>query len=722
MADAAVTRSQISGKSSLGGSGNPIAAASALIQKYRGVIVPSGFITLVMVIMIPLPTWIIDILLTANIAIASVILVSVVYVKSPLELAVFPSLLLGTTLFRLVLNVASTRLILTAGERASTAESASSAAGHVIEQFANFVAAGNLVIGIIIFVILIIIQFVVITKGATRIAEVAARFTLDAMPGKQMAIDADLNAGLIKEDEARKRRDNIAKEAEFYGAMDGASKFVRGDAIAGILITVVNVIGGIAIGMLQYGWQITDCFKVFTRLTIGEGLVSQVPAFIISLAAGLLVTRSAADKDMGEDLIHQMTSKTMGLSIASVFLVALSFTGMPMLPMWIIAACMGGIAYVVTKNNKASAVAKTKADKQLAAQSAAKKSTDKVESLLPVDAMELEVGYGLVQMVDTSKGGDLLERISLIRRQIAIELGVVVPPIRIRDNMQINPDDYVIKMRGNAVATGTVHPGQFLAMDSGAVSGNIVGEQTKEPAFGLPAVWIQEAQRSQAEMMNYTVVEAAGVMATHLTEVVKGQAAELVTREEVQAFLKQLKEKAPSLVEEVVPSQIKPGELQKVLQNLLRERIPIRDLETILETLSEWAIKTKDLDILTEAVRNGLSRTICGLHKDENNTIHCVTLDPALEDLINGYIERNERGAYLTLPPQVGKQIVEAINKNINKLLQQGHAGVVLCSPQVRAFVRKMIESALPTVSVLSYNEIVKGVNVESVGIVGANS
>jgi flagellar biosynthesis protein FlhA len=328
----------------------------------------------------------------------------------------------------------------------------------------------------------------------------------------------------------------------------------------------------------------------------------------------------------------------------------------------------------------------------------------------------------LVQMVDTSKGVDLLERISLIRRQIALDLGVVVPAIRIRDNMQINADEYVIKMRGNPVATGSVHPGMYLALDSGAVTTKLNGEVTREPAFGLPAVWVAESQRSQAEMMNYTVVEASGVMATHLTEVIKAQAAELVTREEVQALLKQLKEKAPSLVDEVVPGQIKPGELQKVLQNLLRERIPIRDMETILETLGEWALKTKDLDILTEAVRNGLSRTICSLHKDENNTIHCVTLDPALEDVINGYIERNERGAYLTLPPQVGKQIVEAIGRNIGKLMQQGRAGVVLCSPQVRAFVRKLIETALPSVAVLSYNEISRGVNVESVGIVGANS
>jgi flagellar biosynthesis protein FlhA len=695
------------------------------IHKHRGLIVPAGFIAMIMVLLVPLPTAVLDLLLVLNLSIAAIVLVSVMFVSSPLDLSIFPSLLLGTTLLRLVLNVASTRLILTAGDRATSAETAGYAAGSVIHAFSTFVTGGGtgaqqqMVVGIIIFIILIVIQFVVITKGATRISEVAARFTLDAMPGKQMAIDADLNAGIIKEDEAKRRRSEIAREAEFYGAMDGAGKFVRGDAVAGIIIVFINIIGGIAIGMLQYHWDILGCMKTFTNLTIGDGLVSQVPALIISLAAGLLVTRSSSKENLGEEFIQQLTGRSTSLLVVAGFLVLMSFTGMPMIPLWVLASCLGGIAWVMTKNKKEVAAAAAKSEK--AAAGAAAKKPEKIESLLTVDPMELEVGYGLVQLVDTTKGGDLLERISLIRRQIAIEFGVVVPPIRIRDNMQLEANGYQIKLRGNPLATGTVFPGQYLAMDSGAASGKLNGVETREPAFGLPAWWIAEGMRSHAEMMNYTVVEASGVLATHITEVVKSHASELVTREEVAALLKQLKEKAPALVDEVVPGQIKPGELQKVLQNLLRERVPIRDLETVLESLGEWAGKTKDLEVLTEAVRHGLARTICGQYRDETNTIHCVTLDPALEDTLNGYIERNERGSFLTLPAQVARQIAETIAANVGKLMQQGYTGVVLCSPQVRAHVRKLIETSLPAVAVLSYSEIVKGINVDSVGTVGVN-
>ncbi len=698
---------------SAGGGGN----ISQFIQKYRGLFIPAAFISLIMVIMVPLPTWMLDILLSTNLTLAVIILVSVLFVQSPLELSIFPALLLGSTLFRLVLNVATTRLILTAGDRASSTADAGHAAGNVVFVFSNLVTKGSLTVGVIIFIIMVIIQFVVITKGATRIAEVAARFTLDAMPGKQMAIDADLNAGLIKEDEARRRRSDIAREAEFYGAMDGASKFVRGDAVAGILITLINILGGIAIGMLQYGWPITGCFDLFTRLTIGDGLVTQIPAFIISLAAGLLTTRSTAKTDLGEEFIQQLTAKRHALVVAAVFLVILSFTGMPAIPMWLLASCCGGIAWTATQKDRRVAADATKRDK---ATLAAAKKPEKIESLLTVDAMELEVGYGLVQLVDTAKGGDLLERISLIRRQIAIEMGVVVPPIRIRDNMQLAANDYVIKLRGSPLASGMVLPGQYLAMDSGAATGKIQGLVTKEPAFGLPAWWIPEPQRANAEMMNYTVVESSGVLATHITEVVKAHAHELLTREEVGALIKQLKEKSPMLVEEVIPTQIRPGDLQKVLQAMLRERVPIRDLETIVETLGDWAGKTKDLDVLSEAVRHSLARAICQQYKDDNNLIHCITVDPQLEDTINSYIERNERGSFLTLPPQLARQITENIATHVNKLLQQGFAGVVLCSPQVRAYVRRLIEGSLPTVAVLSYNEIVNGIGVESIGIVGA--
>jgi flagellar biosynthesis protein FlhA len=722
MASAATMRPALA----TGGSGFLASPFFLFIHKHRGLMIPAGFIGMIMVLLVPLPPVLLDMLLVTNLAIAAIVLVSVMFVNSPLELSIFPSLLLGTTLFRLVLNVASTRLILTAGDRATNLESAAYAAGHVIYTFSTFVAGSSganaathtnqsMIVGIIIFIILIVIQFVVITKGASRISEVAARFTLDAMPGKQMAIDADLNAGLIKEDEARRRRLDIARESEFYGAMDGASKFVRGDAVAGIIIVFINIIGGIAIGKFQYGWDLVGCLSMFTRLTIGDGLVSQVPALVISLAAGLLVTRSSSKENLGEEFIQQLTGRSLSLFVVAGFLVVMAFTGMPILPLISLALFIGGTGWVMTRNKQAAAVAAMKQEKAAASQ----KKPEKIESLLAVDPMELEVGYQLVQLVDTTKGGDLLERISLIRRQIAIEFGVVVPPIRIRDNMQLDPNGYVIKMRGNPLATGLVYPGQYLAMDSGAASGKLIGTETREPAFGLPAWWIPENQRSQAEMMNYTVVEASGVLATHITEVVKTNASELVTRDEVAALLKQLKEKSPALVEEVVPSQIKPGELQKVLHNLLRERVPIRDLETILETLGEWASKTKDLDVLTEAVRHGLARTICNQYRDEQNTIHCVTLDPALEDTINGYVERNERGSFLTLPPQMARQITENVAAAVAKLMQQGFHGVVLCSPQVRAHVRKLIESSLPAVAVLSYNEITRGMNVESVGIVG---
>jgi flagellar biosynthesis protein FlhA len=732
MASAATIRPAI-GAVGTSGRGGGILTSPLFIKlhKHRGLLIPAGFIAMIMVLLIPLPPFLLDLLLVSNLAISTIVLVSVMFVNSPLELSIFPSLLLGTTLFRLVLNVASTRLILTAGDRASDLKSAALAAGHVIYTFSTFVAGSSsstaaahtqqsMIVGIIIFVILIVIQFVVITKGATRISEVAARFTLDAMPGKQMAIDADLNSGLIKEDEARKRRQNIAREAEFYGAMDGASKFVRGDAVAGIIIVFINIIGGIAIGKFQYGWDIFGCLSTFTRLTIGDGLVSQVPALVISLAAGILVTRSSSKEDLGEEFIAQLTSRAVSLFVVAGFLIVMSFTGMPILPLWALALFIGGTGWVMTKNKREAAASTLKKEKATAAQ----KKPEKIEALLAVDPMELEVGYQLVQLVDTTKGGDLLERISLIRRQIAIEFGVVVPPIRIRDNMQVDPNAYVIKLRGNPLATGTVYPGQYLAMDSGAATGKLAGGssiETREPAFGLPAWWIPDSQRPQAEMMNYTVVEASGVLATHITEVVKTHAAELVTREEVAALLKQLKEKSPALVEEVIPSQIKPGELQKVLHNLLRERVPVRDLETILETLGEWASRTKDLEVLTEAVRHGLARTICNQYRDEQNIIHCVTMDPQLEDTINGYVERNERGSFLTLPPQLARQIAENIATAVAKLMQQGFHGVVLCSPQVRAHVRKLIESSLPAVAVLSYNEITRGMNVESVGIVGVS-
>jgi flagellar biosynthesis protein FlhA len=682
-------------------------------------IFPLFFIALLMVILAPLPTQVLDFLLVVNMTLSVIVLVTTIYVKSPLEFAVLPSLLLAVTLFRLVLNVATTRLILTAGDRFTDPVGAMHGAGEVVNTFASMVTAGSLAVGIIIFVIIFVIQFVVITKGATRISEVAARFTLDAMPGKQMAIDADVNAGVINEAEARRRREAIAQEADFYGAMDGASKFVRGDAIAGIVITFVNILGGLYVGMVEHGWQILPTAKLYTQLTIGDGLVSQIPAFIVSLGAGLIVTRTSSRKDLGDEMLGQMFGKPKALIVAAAFLGLMSFTGMPKFPMFVMASCCSGLAYVLTRGEKKAQLAKVAAERE----AVSKKEPEKVEKLLDVDMMELEVGYGLVKLVDVAKGGDLLDRISMIRRQIAIDLGVIVPPIRIRDNMQLSANDYVIKIKGQTVARGVTYPEQFLAMDNGATSGPIENaEQTTEPAFGLPAYWITEPQRPQAELLNYTVVEATAVLATHLTEVVKQHAHELLTRQEVKNLLDNLKQRSPALIEEVVPTQIKPGELQKVMQNLLRERVPVRDLETILETLGDYASRTKDLEVLTEYVRHSLSRTICKQYVDDRDRMWCITLDPALEDLINGHIERTERGTMNSMPPQTAQQIVKQIADKCTELTQTGRNAVLLCSPQVRSVVRRMIEGSLPQVAVLAYNEIVSEVAVEAVALVGLNT
>ncbi|MCC7350736.1 MAG: flagellar biosynthesis protein FlhA [Phycisphaerales bacterium] len=694
------------------------AASNPILQRLhdnRGMIFPLAVVSLLMVILVPLPTGILDLLLVLNITISVIVLVTTIYVKSPLEFAVLPSLLLAVTLFRLVLNVATTRLILTAS---GSPETAIHSAGEVVLAFSSFVTRGRLEVGVIIFIIIFIIQFVVITKGGGRISEVAARFTLDAMPGKQMAIDADLNAGIITEAQARQRREDIAQEADFYGAMDGASKFVRGDAIAGIVITFVNILGGLYVGMVEHGWPLMKCLELYTKLTIGDGLVSQVPAFIVSLGAGLIVTRSSSKKDLGDEMLGQILAKPRALIVASMFLLLMMVTGLPKLPLLIMGACCGGLAFVLSRNEQRATVAARAKE----VEKATKKEPEKVEKLLDLDTMELEVGYGLVRLVDQAKGGDLLDRISLIRRQVAMDLGIIVPPIRIRDNMQLSANDYIVKIKGQAVARGVTYPEQFLAMDNGATSGPIPGaEQTTEPAFGLPAYWITEPQRAQAELLNYTVVEATSVLATHLTEVIKSHAYELVTRQEVKNLLDNLKQRLPALVEEVVPTQIKPGELQKVMQNLLRERVPVRDLETILETLGDFATRTKDLDVLTEYARNALSRTICKQYVDEQDRLWCLTLDPALEDLINGHIERSERGQTNTMPPQTAQQIVRQIALKVTELTQTGRSAVLLCGPQVRSAVRRMIESSLPHVAVLAYNEVSADVAVEAVALVGLN-
>jgi flagellar biosynthesis protein FlhA len=690
------------------------------LRDFRGVFVPLGFVSLLVVLLVPIPTWLMDVLIAGNISLAVIILLTTIYMDKPLDFSVFPSLLLATTLLRLVLNIASTRLILTAD--AASADQAASAAGQVIAAFGNFVAGDSLFVGIVIFLILVIVQFVVITKGATRISEVAARFTLDAMPGKQMAIDSDLNAGVINESEARARREQIRQEADFFGAMDGASKFVRGDAIAGIIITVVNILGGFAVGVLERGWEPSRTAEVFTRLTIGDGLTSQIPSFVIAIAAALIVTRSGSKTQLGNELTDQIISQPRGLTITAGFLFLLAMTPLPTVPLVITGSALAVLAWSMFRgqNQRARAArAEQIKDAPLA------NEPPPVESLLKVDTLELEVGYGLVALVDTTQGGDLLDRISAIRRQLAAELGLVMPPVRIRDNMQLASTEYRIKIRGNPVAVGQTRPGKLLAMDPGMASGTIDGEKTREPAFGLDAWWIDPALRTRAETLNYTVVDPTSVLGTHLSEVVKQHAAELLTRDEVANLVEQLKQKAPKLVEESLGSAaaVKPGELQKVLQNLLRERVPIRDMETIVETLADWAAKTKDLDVLTEYVRNALRRTICQQYAGPGASagalrLVCIALDPALEDQINSYIDRGPSGTSVAMPPRIASKISELILRGLRQVTAAGHQPVVVASPQVRAVVRQLLEPHLPSIAVLGYNEIGPGIEVETLALV----
>ncbi len=694
---------------------NPIYAR---IAENRGLIFPVALIMLMMVILVPLPAQVLDLLLVVNLTMSVIILVTTIYVKSPLEFAVLPSVLLAVTLFRLVLNVATTRLILTAGDGGKSPEAALHAAGEVVRTFAAFVTGGSLTVGIIIFLIIFVIQFVVITKGGGRISEVAARFSLDGMPGKQMAIEAELNAGLIKEDEARKRRAEVQQESDFYGAMDGASKFVRGDAIAAVVITVVNIVGGIFVGMVQNGWQIPETLKLYTTLTIGDGLVSQIPAFIVSLAAGLIVTRSSSKSDLGDDIFQQLASKPKAMAIAATFLGAMTLTGLPLVPLLVMAGCCGGLAYTLSRSQKETAAAASTKK----AQDVLKKEPERAEKALELDALEIEVGNGLVRLVDPNRGGDLTGRISRIRRELAAELGLIFPPVRIRDNAELDMNDYVIKIRGQVVARGESFPEQYLAITNAMVSSPIPGTSaTRDPTFGNVAYWVTGSQKEMAEQLNYTTVEAPAVLITHLAEIVRTHAHELLTRQETKNLIDNLKQKAPAVVEEVIPTLVKPGELQKVLQGLLRERVPIRDLETIIETVGDYAARTKDTEVLVEYARNALARSICKQQADDRGTITCLTLDPALEDVLLQHLERTERGTNNTMTPKMQQAIVRKAGEEIDRIglsPATGRPPVILCSPQIRSAFRKMIEPALPDVAVMSYNEAVSGVNMNSVAMI----
>lgn len=704
-------------------------------------VVPLAFIGMLVVIVLPVPPVVMDLLISANLALAAVVLMTTIFVEHPLDFSVFPSLLLGTTLFRLVLNIASTRLIMAADT--NSPEEATAVAGTVIQSFAQFVAGSSIVVGTILFAILVVVQFVVITKGATRISEVAARFTLDAMPGKQMAIDADLNAGLIDERAAKQRREQIAQEADFYGAMDGAAKFVRGDAVAGIMITVVNVIGGFAVGILIKGWSFSESLQVFTMLTIGDGLVSQVPAFIIALASGLIVTRSSSRQSLGKELTTQLTRRSAALGVTSGFLALMAFTGLPFVPMLALSGLTGFVAWRLGRQTKVQEKAKAM---QAASPDATKTEEEPppIEQAMAVDALELVVGYGLVKLIDQNQGGDLTRRIASVRRRLATEMGFVMPSCRIRDSMEMDHHGYSIRLRGSEIASGEVFPDYVLAMDGGLAEESLEGTKTREPAFGLEAWWIDPSQRSRAESLNYSVVDPAGVLLTHLTETVKQHADELLSREQTAELVEQLKQTAPRLHEEVFAGEkavIKVAGVQRVLQNLLRENVPIRDMERIVEAMGEWAGRVKDLDILTEYVRHALRRTICGQYAQTmmdsgdggfasgfggtgstgtsgGKRLFCVTLSPSLEEQVLRYCQRGEDGEPPAMvPPDLSQRVATAIAEALSKLVQAGHTAVVLCSPRIRGQVRQMIGLRVPDVAVLSYSEVVSGVEVESLGV-----
>lgn len=666
-------------------------------------------VAILLVLVIPIPTWTLDILLASNISLSVVVLMGTIYLQRPVEFAVFPSLLLMLTLFRLSLNVASTRLIL-----------AQANAGSVIDAFGGFVTTGSYVVGAVIFAILVIIQFVVITRGATRISEVAARFTLDAMPGKQMGVDADLNAGLITEEQARARRRMIEKEADFYGAMDGATKFVRGDAIAGLIITIVNIIGGFVIGVAMNRMPLMEALQVYTRLTIGDGLVSQVPALIISTAAGLIVTRTASDDNLGIDLTRQLTRypRALGLSAALLGLFAI-VPGMPTGPFLAVSAALAVLAYQSTRSLERERET-ARAREAAAREAEAKTEPAKTEDLLDVDTLKIELGYGLVSMADPRQGGDLLTRIQIIRQQMATKMGFIVPVVRVVDNMRLRPNEYRIKLRESEIARYEVIPDHFLAMNPGIVEEEISGLPTKEPAFGLSAMWVSQAQRDRAERLGYTIVDPSAVLATHLTELLATYAPEILSRQDVQNLVDHVKQRAKSVVEELIPNLLSLGEVQRVLQALLRERVSIRNLEIILQVLADYAPRTRDTDVLTEYVRHALARQICAEYADEQGVLRVVTLSPELEREMLDAIRGAETGDYVPLDPARGDQIARATVQAVQTLILAGHEAVVLTSAQVRRYFRRIVERHMPKIVVLSYNEIDPAVKLESEGQVSA--
>lgn len=675
-------------------------------MKIRDITILTGIIGIVLMMVLPIPSWLLDILLIINISCALMILLIAMNTKEALQFSIFPALLLITTLFRLALNISTTKLILTHGE-----------AGHVVATFGGWVAQGEIAVGFVVFLILVVVQFIVITKGSERVAEVAARFTLDAMPGKQMSIDADLNAGLINEQQAKERRTKIEKEADFYGAMDGASKFVKGDAIASIIILIINLLGGFIIGMAVHGKTFPDALSTYSILTIGDGLVSQIPALLISTAAGLIVTRAASDGNLADDLSAQVFAypKLIYIVVGTIAILGL-FT--PIGP-WATLPFAGLLLYAARKMQKSMAMKQAAEEQQEEEQQIEEvRSPESVINLLQVDPIEFEFGYGLIPLADTQQGGDLLDRIIMIRRQCALELGLVVPVIRIRDNIQLKPNEYVIKIKGNTVANGELLVNHYLAMSPGYDDDSITGIETTEPAFGLPALWIDEATKERAEMVGYTVVDPPSVVATHLTEIIKKHAHELIGRQETKTLVDNVKEMYPVLVDDLIPNVLTIGDIQKVLAKLLREKISIRDLVTIFETLADYGTYSKDPDVLTEYVRQSLSRQITQQFTSQGETLRVITVGPSLEKKIAESVQPSDQGSYLALDPNSTQLVFQKLSEQVQKLIQTGQQPIILTSPTIRMYLRQVIERMMQDIPVLSYSELEPNVEIQSVGVV----
>jgi flagellar biosynthesis protein FlhA len=687
------------------------------LLRHTDLLAAVSVVLVVTMLVVPLPSALLSLLITINIASALTIVAATMYLGKALDFASFPSLLLLTTMFRLAINVSVTRLILTTGD-----------AGSVVKAFGEFVIGGNVVVGLVIFLILIVIQFVVVTNGAGRVAEVGARFTLDAMPGKQMAIDADLNAGLITDDQARARRAEIAREADFYGAMDGASKFVKGDAMAAVIITAINLVGGIVVGMLQHGLGFGEATQHYSLLTVGDGLAAQIPALLISVATGIIVTRAASDRDLGSDIAGQILKQRKAPLVAAgaIGMFAL-IPGLPKLPFILIAAIFGAVGWAVRnglpgeKDEDAAAAA--------AQQSALAAPSQEPLAEVGVDALEVAIGFGLVPLVDGgsgASGGSLLRRVSMIRRQIAGDLGLVIPPVRIHDELGMESHEYVLKVRGSEVTRGRIMPGHLLAMDPGDASGTLQGIPTREPAFGLEAVWVHESSRAEAEALGYTVVDPESVIVTHLTETIRRHASELLTRQDVRTLLDRLKETNAAVVEEVVPEALSLGEIQRVLQLLLSEGVAIADLGTIVEAIGDKARTTRDTSLLAEYARQALGRAITAPHLDEKMCLRAITLDPAIEQEVATSITQTTDGEYLAMDPPRAQAIVNALRTQVEHAIGRGGTGahprgpVLLCSARVRRHLRRLISQAQPHLPVCAYNEIAPGINVETVGIIHA--